>query len=159
MGFVGFEGAPQKHLLRGDFGINKAKYVGFNFYVDQFKLADFNRTSITLGYAYNIPETNWSFGLGITPNWSQFNLENIQTYEQDFTYNTDPMPGIAVSGGVVYSGESLIFSLAGKQMILGNKDLNGLDQTLTKNALFDIGYKPIAKETFGIYCWNRNKWF
>jgi hypothetical protein len=148
LAFVGFEGAPKSTMLRGDFGINAIENVGFNITINQYSLADFDRTSIRLGYAYNIPETDWHFGLGIVPTWSQFHLN--KDFVNQTVYDIKPIPGIDISGGFVYSGEKFFIVAGAKQTVLGTKELDGIDHALVTNVLFDIGYKPVSRETFGV---------
>jgi len=159
LSFVGFEGAPKSTTLRADFGINNVvaaknnaaknvENVGFNITVNQYSLADFDRTSVSLGYAYTIPQKHWHFGLGIVPTWSQFHLD--EAFVNQTVYNNKPIPGIDVAGGLVYSGEQFFLSAAAQQTVLGTKELDGLDDALVTHVTFDVGYKPISKETFGI---------
>lgn len=150
--FVGYDGAPKYNRLNGDFGL-KNENVGFNFEISQYKLADFNKTSIGLGYAYKLPMTNWSMGIDVITSLAKLNITNTNfAYANEYAsmYDNNATPGVDVAAGIVYSGEKLIFSLAGKQMVVGTQDLNGFDQSLTTNLLLDFGYKPISTKSFGL---------
>ena len=148
LAFIGYEGAPRQNVLKSNFGLNAQKNIAFVSKVSQYKLADFSETNLGLGYVYKIPETNWSMGLIVDGTWSKFDLSNIHAYDYiDQSLLTNPMPGLDANAGVLYQGESFIFSLSGKQQIIG---ISKYDKSLNTNLLLDIGYQPVSTETIGL---------
>lgn len=140
LSFIGYEGAPRYNQLQADFGINSQDNIAFSFEVSQLKLADFLTTNIDLGYVYRLPNTRWSAGLALGSSWSKFDVSKLNTYDQINQDFYKQIPGLSANMGVFYGGEKFKFSLAGKQMILGNSDLSELDKSLLTDIVIDFGY-------------------
>lgn len=151
LSFIGYEGAPRYNILSGNFGINKYDNIAFSFEVSQYKLADFSTTSIGLGYVYRLPSTNWSGGLNIYSDWSKFDMSKIVTYDYiDQSTLGEPIPGLGANAGIFYGGEQFKFSLAGRRVILGTKDIAALDKSLINRVLIDFGYKFLNTDAIGL---------